>query len=58
MIVVYAEDGERIEFEGATRYRTDEHNNLEVLSGNAANPVAVGCFNKDNWLRVLVEDGE
>jgi hypothetical protein len=58
VIVVYTLDDDRIEFEGATRFRTDEHNNLEILTGTANNPAAVGCFNEGNWLRVLVEDGE
>jgi hypothetical protein len=59
VIVVYTLDGERIEFEGANRFKTDEHNNLEILCGQASNPVAAGCFNECHWLRVLVEeDGE
>lgn len=56
VIVVYTLDGERIEFLSANRFRTDEHNNLELLAGQANNPTAVGCFNEANWLRVLVEE--
>lgn len=58
MIVVYTVDLEKIEFPGANRFRTDEHNNLEILTGVTANPTCVGCFNEGNWLRVLVEDGD
>lgn len=58
MIVVYTLDGERIECVGANRFRTDEHNNLEILTGQSNNPVALACFSEGHWARVLVEDGE
>lgn len=60
MIVVYTLDEERVEFPGANRWKTDEHNNLDIMAGSQNNPDALGCFNRDNWIRVLVEgeDGE
>lgn len=58
MIVVYTEDGERIECPDANRYKTDEHNNLEVLCGPENRPQPVACFNADWWMRVLVEGGD
>lgn len=61
MITVYTADLERIVFPEATRYKTDEHNNLEVLGGrNGDEPLAV--FAESHWNRVVVEgvddDGE
>lgn len=57
MIVVYTVDEERISCPGATRYKTDEHNNLEVLAGpRGDDPVAV--FADGQWKRVVVEDGD
>lgn len=33
MIVVAVDEDDVIEFESATRYSTDEHNNLQIWSG-------------------------
>lgn len=52
IVSVYTMD-EKIQFDHATRYCTDEHNNLEVMSGkNGDKPL--GLFNKEHWNRVLV----
>lgn len=56
MIVVYTPQGERIECDGANRYRTDEHNNLEVTGGSANQPTPLACFNGSHWERVVIED--
>ena len=56
MIVVYTADMERLVLEDATRYKTDEHNNLEVLTGRQGDK-PVGLFNAPHWNRVLIEDG-
>lgn len=56
MIVVYTLGGERIQCEDATRYRTDEHNNLEVTGGTQHQPTPVACFNENHWERVVIED--
>lgn len=40
-----------VEFD-ATAVRTDEHNNLEVLSGRL-NDKPLGLFNKDSWESAL-----
>lgn len=56
MIVVYTPEGERVECEGATRFRTDEHNNLEVTAGTQHQPSALACFNENHWERVVIED--
>lgn len=55
MIVVYTIDEERITCPGATRYKTDEHNNLEVLGGRQGeDPAAV--FADGQWKRVVIEE--
>lgn len=54
MIVVYTVDGQRTEFPSVDRFKTDEHNNLEIHSG----AVIVGCFSEGTQWRLLVEDGE
>lgn len=56
MIVVYTPGGERIECEGANRFRTDEHNNLEITGGQQNKPEPVACFNENHWERVVIED--
>lgn len=56
MIVVYTPSGERIPVDG-NRYKTDEHNNLEILSGSQNNPDLLACFNVQGWDRVVLEDG-
>lgn len=50
MITVHCSDGEGYLFEGASRYVTDEHNNLEVMAAQSP----VGCFTAGFWLRVEV----
>jgi hypothetical protein len=57
LIVVYTPSGERVPVDG-NRYKTDEHNNLEVLSGPQNSPNLVACFNTQGWDRVVVEDAE
>lgn len=54
MIVVYTPDGDRFLCSGANRFKTDEHNNLEVLSGTESQPAYVACFR--DWERVVVEE--
>lgn len=49
MIVVHCAD-DSYEFESASRYCTDEHNNLELMGANHP----VGCFTSGFWLRVEV----
>lgn len=55
MIVVYTADMERLPCVGANRYRTDEHNNLEILTGKDGEQLAV-LFNENHWNRVVIED--
>lgn len=58
MIVVHSPDGESHDFPSANRFKTDEHNNLELLKGAQNAPEYVACFNTAGWDRVVVEDGE
>jgi len=59
LIVVYTAAGERVECFDATRFRTDEHNNLEIIAaGRNGQPIPVACFNGDHWERAVIEDGE
>ncbi len=54
MIVVYTADMERLRMIGAVRYRTDEHNNLEILTGKNGEDLA-GLLNESHWSRVASE---
>ncbi len=56
LITVYHED-ELTECEGATRYSTDEHNNLCVWGGRG-NDVLLAVFAMGKWSRVVVEDAD
>lgn len=54
MIVVESgPDGEVLEFEEATRYSTDEHNNLELWAG-ADGDKLIQLFNARLWQTVGV----
>ena len=53
IIVVTREHGD-FDFDDATRYVTDEHNNLEIMVGREGDrPVA--CFASDEWIVVSVD---
>ena len=56
MITVYTKDGET-PFPDATRFATDEHNNLEIMAGRDGE-ASVHCFSNGYWLRVGVDDGK
>lgn len=51
MIRVHTADGEVHDFPDGGRYCTDEHNNLEIMAGNAPG----GCFAEGFWTTVVVE---
>lgn len=57
MIVVYTTDMERLKMIGAVRFRTDEHNNLEILTGKNGEDLA-GLLNESHWSRVAIEDDD
>lgn len=53
IVTVHTNDGEqRLD---ATGYNTDEHNNLEVMTGSKQEK-ALALFNRDYWTAVLVGD--
>ena len=55
MIFVEAVDSSTIEFDTATRFSTDEHNNLEIWVGPQGDKL-VQVFAKDVWRTVEVDD--
>lgn len=53
MITVYDSDGQEREFPDATRFATDEHNNLELWAGSKGEQL-ICVYRRDNWSRVEV----
>jgi len=53
VIVVHLPD-EPVEFDSATRFSTDEHNNLCIWSGRRTEKL-LAVFNTGVWVRVQVE---
>jgi hypothetical protein len=54
LITVHTKDGEE-SFEGRCAYATDEHNNLEILTGPDE---SVAVFAHGYWVRAVMSDGE
>ena len=55
MIFVEAVDSSTIEFDTATRFSTDEHNNLEIWAGPQGDKL-VQVFAEGVWRTVGVDD--
>ncbi|AAN07929.1 hypothetical protein AVANI_11 [Mycobacterium phage Avani] len=56
MIVVHTHE-ELAECEGATRFSTDEHNNLCIWGGSKTDQL-LGVFHAGHWVKVVVEDDD
>lgn len=56
MIVVYFED-ESVDFDEATRFATDEHNNLCIFGGKQTDQL-LAVFHPSRWRGVVVEDDD
>lgn len=54
MIVVHTHD-EEVDCEGASRFSTDEHNNLCIFEGKSGDRLRA-VFNASAWVKVVVED--
>lgn len=54
MITVHTRDGEQ-PFDGLCAYITDEHNNLEIITGPDEGSVAV--FAEGYWKKAVRDDG-
>ena len=57
MIFVECDDGDMTEFEAASRFSTDEHNNLEIWGGPEGDRL-LQVFGKGVWRTVGASDGE
>lgn len=53
MITVHTKDGEE-PFDGKVGYCTDEHNNLEIVTGPEA---SVAVFAEGYWQKAVIDDG-
>lgn len=56
MIVVHTAE-EVTECDGASRFSTDEHNNLCVFEGKNGDRLRA-VFNSSSWVKVVVEDAD
>jgi hypothetical protein len=56
MIVAHLPD-EPVEFDDATRFSTDEHNNLCIWGGKKTDAL-LAVFNAAVWVRVQVDDDD
>ena len=54
MIIVHDSDGEAREFPDATRFATDEHNNLELYMGRQGEKL-IHLYRRDSWAQVEVD---
>ncbi len=54
MIVVGVDDGDVVEFDAATRFSTDEHNNLQIFAGREGDRL-IQVFAEGCWSTVGVE---